>query len=272
MNKGHLDVPGASLYYEAGGEGPLLLLIPGANGDGKVFEQILQPLAERFTVVVYDRRGFSRSQLLGPQNYEVRLETDADDARRLIQHLSNSPAIVFGTSSGAVVALELLIRHPSVVRTLIAHEPPAVNLLPDSEASKWRAFFVDVYETYRKDGLEAGMFKFVTGVLSREEAGQWRERASSSNGSERNLQNLEYWYEHEVRQYTSANLDVTALAAFSDRLILAGGRESRECFPYLPNTVLAKEFGLNILELPGGHLGYALHPEQFAQELRGALI
>ncbi|KAH8588305.1 acetyltransferase/esterase [Bisporella sp. PMI_857] len=271
MNMGHLDVPGASLFYETGGQGPLLLLIAGANGDGHIFTEVSQYLTERFTVVTYDRRGFSRSQLHGPQNYELRLETDADDARRLVQHLSDQPATVFGSSSGAIVALELLIRHPSVVRKLVSHEAPAVNLLPDPDASKWRAFFGEVYEIYHQAGMERGMQKFVAGVLSDQEAGRMKERAKNANSGERNPQNLAYWYEHELRQYTSVNVDVAALATFSDRLVLAGGRESREYFPYFPNAVLALKFGLSILELSGGHLGYVFHAAQFAQELSDAL-
>ncbi|MGH3803284.1 MAG: alpha/beta fold hydrolase [Pseudonocardiaceae bacterium] len=59
-------------------------------------------------VVTYDRRGFSRSQLDGPRDYDHRLEIDADDIRRLIEHLSDEPATIFGSSSGGVVVLEVL--------------------------------------------------------------------------------------------------------------------------------------------------------------------
>src|SRR4051794_12580464 len=114
-----LNVPGARLAYETHGSGPLLLLIPGAFGSGAVFSTLIDHLAPHYTVVTYDRRGFARSQLAGPQDEAHRLETDADDARRLLAHLSKEPAIVFGTSSGAIVALALLTRYSSVVRTLL---------------------------------------------------------------------------------------------------------------------------------------------------------
>jgi hypothetical protein len=48
-------------------------------------------------VVAYDRRGYTRSVLDRAQDYVHGLETDADDARRLIEHLSDKPAVVFGT-------------------------------------------------------------------------------------------------------------------------------------------------------------------------------
>jgi pimeloyl-ACP methyl ester carboxylesterase len=62
-----LDVPGARLYYETHGSGPLLLLIPGASGTVGGFAGG-EHLAAQYTVVAYDRRGFSRSRLAGPQD------------------------------------------------------------------------------------------------------------------------------------------------------------------------------------------------------------
>jgi pimeloyl-ACP methyl ester carboxylesterase len=55
------------------------------------------PRVSRIMVVAYDRRGYTRSVLDRAQDYVHGLETDADDARRLIEHLSDKPAVVFGT-------------------------------------------------------------------------------------------------------------------------------------------------------------------------------
>src|SRR5262245_45495651 len=109
-----LEVSGARLYYEIHGSGPVMLMIPGATGTADSFRRVADHLVAHYTVVLYDRRGFSRSQLEGPQDYAHRLETDADDVRRLIEQLSHEPATVFGTSSRGIVALEVLTRHPSV--------------------------------------------------------------------------------------------------------------------------------------------------------------
>src|SRR5689334_6532069 len=103
-----LTVPGAQLRYEISGSGPLLILIPGASGTGESFRPLLPHLALHYQVVIYDRRGFSQSKLYGPQDYTHRLATDADDVRCLIEHVTDQPAMVFGNSSGALVALEVL--------------------------------------------------------------------------------------------------------------------------------------------------------------------
>ena len=54
-------VPGAQLYTETRGAGPLLLFVVGGNGDPAVFSGVADRLAGDFTVVTYARRGFARS-------------------------------------------------------------------------------------------------------------------------------------------------------------------------------------------------------------------
>lgn len=103
-----LKVPGARLSYKTYGSGPVLFMIPGASGSGDSFKRVVTYLADQYTVVTYDRRGFSRSELDGPQDYDRRLQTEADDVRRLIEHVTDKPAIIFGGSSGAIIGLESL--------------------------------------------------------------------------------------------------------------------------------------------------------------------
>ncbi len=260
-----LKVPGAQLYYEVEGSGPLLILIPGAAGVGEVFRKVTRELSARYQVVTYDRRGFSRSQLDGPQDYEHRLSTDTDDVRRLIEHLTDKPAIVFGNSSGAIVALEVLTHYHERVQTVVAHEPPAVNLLPD--AATWLAFFDGVYDTYRKEGVPKAMHQFASGVVGSADR-QVIEHALREHPNESNTR---YWMEHELRQYPRVELDLAALAANAERIVLAGGRDSQDQMTYQPNKVLASTLGLNLIDLPGGHLGFMASPAEFAKELMDAL-
>src|SRR3954447_14877381 len=52
---------GTELYYETRGDGPPVLLIMGATGDGGHFDALADLLADEFTVISYDRRGNGRS-------------------------------------------------------------------------------------------------------------------------------------------------------------------------------------------------------------------
>jgi pimeloyl-ACP methyl ester carboxylesterase len=258
-----LDVPGARLYYDTHGSGPLLVMIPGANGVADGFRMVTEHLAAHHTVLLYDRRGFSRGSLTGPQDYQRRLETDADDVRRLIEHVSDEPATVFGASSGAIVALEVLTRHPAVVRTLVPFEPPAVRHLSDGR--KWLDFFGEIYDLYRHSGIEPALNKFRAGAFA---AADQRIMARAP----RNDANATYWFEHELRQYPPVELDLAALSAHADRIMLAGGRQSHGLPAYEVTVELGRKLGRDVTELPGGHVGFVAHPAEFARELMRALV
>jgi pimeloyl-ACP methyl ester carboxylesterase len=264
---GTLAVPGARLYHEVRGRGPALLLIPGGNGDTGPYERAAAELAARFTVVTYDRRGYSRSPLDRPPDGGERLAVDVDDALGLLDRFADGPAVVFGSSSGAIVALDLVSRRPESVGVLVAHEPPAVTVLPD--ADDLLMILDDVYATYRSDGVGPAMQKFNASV-GLDNPFALRRAAHPGHLAEmmtRMAGNLEFWLEHELRQYPRFPPDIEALRAVSTRLVLAGGRESRQFFPYRPNTVLAERLHLRVVDFPGGHVGYATHPTEFATQL-----
>jgi hypothetical protein len=91
-----LQVPGASLYYEARGSGPVLLMIPGGPMDADGFKAIAERLAEQYTVVTYDCRGNSRSPMEGSWD-ALTVGLFADDADRLLDAVSaGSTRIVVG--------------------------------------------------------------------------------------------------------------------------------------------------------------------------------
>ncbi|MFL6124889.1 alpha/beta fold hydrolase [Actinophytocola sp.] len=253
-----LHVPGARLYYETHGSGPLLVMIPGAGGAADVFRAVTEHLAAHYTVVIYDRRGFSRSRLDGPQDYDRRLETDVDDVRCLVEHLGDEPATVFGASSGAIVALALLARHPSVVGTLVPFEPPLMRYLPGGQ--RWVDFFTETYGVYRESGVDVALAGFRERTFP---ASDQRVMARAPH----NEANAGYWFEHELRQYPPAELDLDALKAHADRIVWAAGREGSGYPAHDVVTELAGQLGRNVIELPGGHVGFVAHPAEFAHEL-----
>jgi hypothetical protein len=75
--------------------------------------------------------------------------------------------------------------------------------------------------------------------------------------------------EHEFRQYPAYHPDLDTLAAVAEKIVPAGGRDSREkgSMPFLPVVTLAGRLGRDIVEFPGGHIGYAHHSGEFATQL-----
>ncbi|OBT98456.1 hypothetical protein VE01_03020 [Pseudogymnoascus verrucosus] len=261
-----LHVNGAKLYYETFGSGPLLLLIPGADGRGAVFHDTAKYLSIHFTVACWDRRGFSQSLLIGAQDFADRLSVDADDACALIQHLSDQPAFVFGTSSGAIVAMQLLIRHPECVRALVAHEPPAFALLPEEYRAKAAGLVEHIYSLYRAKGVQAAMEVFSGGLSAGEDGVRMRYCMDTTRGDEIRANSM-YWFEFELRQYTSAALDVEVIVAEKEKYIPAAGATSGDGPGVGPIALLAGKVGKEVVRLPGGHISYMVEPEIFADAL-----
>ena len=125
-----------------------------------MFTDLAAALADRFTAVAYDPRGNSRSTLTGPPA-DQEMDVHGDDAAALIRALGDGPAFVFGNSGGAQIGLNLAARHPDLVRVLVAHEPPCIELLPAAEADEALAADLAIHETYQRDGVEAAMAQFM---------------------------------------------------------------------------------------------------------------
>ena len=96
-------------------------------------------------------------------------------------------------------------------------------------------------------------------------------RAMERGEGEQMLRNTRYWFEHELRQYPTVDLDLDALATQANRLVLAAGRESHGYPAHRVSVELGRHLGRPVIELPGGHVGCMTHPEEFAAELLDAL-
>ena len=126
-----IAVDAADLAVTSSGNGPPVLVLPGGSGAAGAYTALHEQLADKYTLVAFDRRGHFRST--GRADAPMPIARLADDAAAVIEQLCGEPVTVFGTSAGAVIALELAARHPRLVRGVIAHEPPVVHLLLDAE-------------------------------------------------------------------------------------------------------------------------------------------
>src|SRR5207245_3866928 len=173
--------------------------------DAGMLTALADQLADRYTVVTYDPRGHSRSVLDGAPE-DVSVELHADDAAWLIDAVGRGSAYVLGSSGGGTIGLALLTRHADKVKTLVAHEPPVVELLPDS--ARWRGIFADIYDTYLAQGAFAAMGKFGQAVEegAPEGAPKYSEQQQQGEPSpeqaammQRILGNFDHFLAHEIR-------------------------------------------------------------------------
>jgi len=118
-----LDVADATLHYRETGSGSPLLLIHGAGAHADLSDRAVAALAAQHRVIVYDRRGHSRSGSR-PAAIQGYLKRQADDAAALLQGIGAAPATVVGWSNGGLIALCLALEYPQLVTRLVVCEPP----------------------------------------------------------------------------------------------------------------------------------------------------
>ncbi|MFC8384303.1 alpha/beta fold hydrolase [Nocardia sp. NPDC057272] len=260
-----LDVPGAQIYYKVRGVGPALLLLPGGDGDADACDALALHLKSDFTVISFDRRGLSRST--GPADTSGP-RTHADDAALVLGAVTDSPALVFGTSIGAIIALELAARHRERVRTVIAHEPPIAALLPDSERAQLLQSQLDVEDAYRRDGIAAAMALLVKiaglDIVDRDPD------VPVALPNPGRIRNLEHFLAHDAPAVREYRPDTVALRAAADVITPAAGATSVGPVPHC-STALAEMLGREVETFPGGHNGPLFRPRAFADRLRGIL-
>ncbi|TDD32657.1 alpha/beta hydrolase [Actinomadura sp. KC06] len=273
-----LDVPGATLHYEVRGSGPVLLLICGGIYDTAGYAGLAGLLADRYTVVTYDRRGNSRSPLDGPPEPQ-RVEVHADDASRLLAEVSpDEPAFVFGNSSGGQIAVALVQRHPEQVRALVAHEPSLLGLLPD--AAHWESVIADVERAYRDGGVGPAMATFGAALgMSDDDDGQADQESAAPDHEAgapdpemlemfaRFEKNTDFFVGYEVPGFGRWVPDIEALRRSTARIVLVAGEKSAGEPPHRAAHALAERLGTTAETYPGDHGGFGTEAEEFATRL-----
>jgi pimeloyl-ACP methyl ester carboxylesterase len=264
-----VKVPGATLYVEVRGSGPVLLLITGGPTDAGMFTDLAERLADRYTVVSYDQRGHSRSTL-DEEPGEMPVAVHADDAAAILEAVGGEPAYVYGNSGGGTIGLELVARHPDLVRTLVAHETFLMELLPDAE--RWRSEFDDISEIYRTQGAFPAMGKFGSiveegGPKYSEEMEQTPPTPEAQEMMGRMTGNFDLFIAHELQSNGGYVPEIDALRAASTRIVSAVGETSGEQAARRSGIALAERLGIAVTPLPGAHGGWGSDPQEFAEKL-----
>ncbi|GAA2722399.1 alpha/beta fold hydrolase [Cellulomonas aerilata] len=296
-----LHLPDADVYYEVRGSGPLLLVIGQPMTSGP-FGPLADALADEHTVITYDPRGVGRSSV-ADRAEDVTPELEADDLAAIVEAVGGGPADVFGSSGGAVAALALAVRHPGSVGTVIAHEPPLPELLPD--AAHVRAAIDDVVARYGAAGSGAAWGGFVSLVMhdgpvgpdgvppvswpgtpaatAEHDAGAPHDggpdagpdtghdagpETSGDGAAGDPAADDEVFFLRMLRPFTRWTAPVDALRARGG-VVVAVGEASRQEVAARSAEALASELGVTPVRFPGDHGGFMADPAGFAAAIRG---
>jgi pimeloyl-ACP methyl ester carboxylesterase len=279
-----VDVPGAVLRYDIRdavdeSSAPVLLLIAYPM-DASGFTSLAEHFRDR-TVVTYDPRGVGRSERTDGTAVSTP-DLHADDLHRLISALGAAPVDIFASSGGAVNGLALVARHPEQVRTLVAHEPPAAQVLPDREQALAGA--ADIHETYERAGRGPAMAKFlVLSSLKGPVPGDFADQPAP-NPADFGLQSEDDGTRDDpmlgqnMVTGTHYEHDFDALRAAPTRIVIGAGAESEGELAHRAAVAVAQRLGTEAVIFPshhggflGGEFGWSGDPDAFAVTLRQVL-
>ncbi len=255
------EVNGVELYYEIHGSGEPLFLTHGSWGDATAWQGVVPGLAERFEVVVWDRRGHSRSSDgAGPGS----LQEDADDLATLIEHLDRAGAHLYGTSSGGVVVLNLVASRLDLVADAAVHEP-AVPALLDGSAdaeithllSEMRSELNEVSRLIEAgDGRKAAEY-FIDNVALG--PGSWDRLPEEVQAT---FAANAPTYGDELADQAGWTVDTSALSAGDVPIMITLGTESPPLLLATTRELIRQIPSAHVETLEGaGHVPYRTHPD-----------
>jgi len=257
------NINNVSLYYEITGRGESLVMVHGSWGDHHNWAPVVPLLSQSFRVVTFDRRGHSQSETTPGQGS---FAEDADDLGALIEQLDLCPAHVVGNSGGAAIALRLTAKRPDLLRSLVIHEPPLVDLL------RGRAEFESMLEGF--DSLVAAVVELLEAGEMQAAAERFVETVAFGPGAWATLpepvrdtftRNAPTFLD-ECNDPEGLTVDLNSLRVFDMPALVTRGTESPPFFKPITETV-AQALPLSTFHIfeGAGHVPHLSQPGPYAE-------
>jgi pimeloyl-ACP methyl ester carboxylesterase len=249
-----MRINGVDLHVEPpAGDGEPLVLVHGSWTDHNAWAALAPQLARSFRVVTYDRRGHSLSER-GPEPPPRR--QDEDDLAALIETLDCGPVHLVGSSYGASISLALAGRRPVLVRSVVAHEPALIGLIPMPDVD---AAMRSVRDQLAAGDVEAGARRFFEELALG--PGGWNmvpervQRAAIGNAQT---------FVDMLEDPRWGALDAAAVRRFPGQIVVTHGDSGPAWLPRVALAV-AERIGRESRVIAGaGHSPHLTHPDAFA--------
>jgi pimeloyl-ACP methyl ester carboxylesterase len=256
-----VSADGTVIAYRTVGNGPAVLVVPGALSVADDFDGLAGALADRFTVHTIERRGRGGS---GPQGDDYSIERECEDVAAL--QAATGAMFLFGHSFGGLIALEAARGNKAFER--IAVYEPGVSIdgsidmswAPACRAQLARGQHLDAFITFVR-GINPEttgraprwLLRLILPVAIRKREREQNYRLLPATIREHaEAARLDNTYPH-YREVTAEVL----LMAGKDATTTGAGRASQSLLPVLPKATLAHFPALD-------HLGPEKKPKQVA--------
>lgn len=253
-----VDANGVRLHYEVAGDGPPLVFVHGMCGRGAVWSGQVDRLSDAFTCVSYDRRGHGSSSD-GDEPQTVPMH--GDDFAALVRALDLPPVVLVGSSGGARIGLDVVLRHSRLLAGAVLSEPPVFSLDPE----RGREFMNTVVPAVQPR-LDAGDFRGAVDAFFEVVCpGLWRQLDEEGKEPYRGNGPM---LVADLRQPAFA-VTRADLASVRLPLLAVAGTDSDAFLRSTPRVIAAEVPSARLLELSQcGHVTYAEQPDAFADAVR----
>ncbi|RBR26797.1 uncharacterized protein FIESC28_00378 [Fusarium coffeatum] len=243
---------GCDLHYWHQGAGPLMIFVPGGNGHGRQFNNIIAALSDRYTCATFDRRQMSASQV--PVNKPLSPTQQARDIRAVIKAVGFNKAIVFGSSSGGIFGYQFAHDYPEMVVHLISHEAGISALMPDAtEIYDWMYGLIALH---REKGLDAVVAEFDKCLIGYDDEGVPKP-ASPEPSNSRN-----FW-ENEFPRLLGYAPNFFRIKENQTSVGVMRGARCKEAFYARAIEAQAEILGCPRMTVPGNHEGFQCETKDF---------
>jgi len=116
------NIAGVDIYYEVHGQGEPLVLVHHGTGSTKMWEHLLPGFADKYRVILYDRRGFGWSDKEGFRDYYKSAQYTTNSVRELsilLEYLDIKDKVyILGQCEGGVIVVHFAARYPDMVKAI----------------------------------------------------------------------------------------------------------------------------------------------------------
>lgn len=231
-----------TIYCRRLGHGPALLFIHGSCVDSDFFLETAKALSKRFTVYIYDRRGYSRSKSIVSGDYTI--QSQVNDALALLKTI-NTPCYLVAHSAGCAIAAELLISHPEFIKKSLLFEPVFMDYLSDSNLYQKEVKQINKYIKQGRYTIALAQFLQILGPSNNQLS------KYTSEQLKRSTKNSMHFIKNEYNSFIQYNPDISSLP--TKKIMIGLSEESHTKIFGTISINLSNILNCPLIAFPGGH-------------------
>ena len=251
------------IYMDICGKGEPIVMIHGIISDSTFFEGGVKYLADHYTVITYDRRGYGKSNTAECPDYTVHAQ--AEELVSILQAECREPAWIVGNSAGGLVALEAALWHPELIKGMILIEP-SLGYEPEE-----RKKLLD-WNKELNEYLEAGKIKRALPAFSRViGSSKSNDNSITLEEMKKTYQNLQAFMFGELNEIQHYLPPIEQLRQLEMPVTIAVTEEGRESIFATSSLTAAEMIGWPVAWFPGNHNVAKEMPEEFSESVHRLL-